>query len=72
MQFSEIIGHDDTKQMLLRAVQTNHLAHALLFDGPQGSANLALALALAQYVNCEIKDNPVAWKAIRAGGVRPA
>ena len=41
--------------MLLRAVQTNHLAHALLFDGPPGSANLALALALAQYVNCEDK-----------------
>ena len=39
--------------MLLRAVQTNHLAHALLFDGPMGGANLALALALAQYVNCE-------------------
>jgi DNA polymerase-3 subunit delta' len=56
MQFSEIIGHDDTKQLLLRAVQTNHLAHALLFDGPQGSANLALALALAQYVNCEDKQ----------------
>ncbi|MFD2572881.1 ATP-binding protein [Spirosoma soli] len=55
MQFSEIIGHDDTKQLLLRAVQTNHLAHALLFDGPTGSANLALALSLAQYVNCEDK-----------------
>jgi DNA polymerase-3 subunit delta' len=53
MQFSEIIGHTETKQLLLRAVQTNHLAHALLFDGPMGSANLALALALAQYVNCE-------------------
>jgi DNA polymerase-3 subunit delta' len=53
MQFSEIIGQDDTKQLLLRAVHTNHLAHALLFDGPTGSANLALALALAQYVNCE-------------------
>lgn len=57
MQFSEIIGQDDTKQLLLRAVQTNHLAHALLFDGPVGSANLALALALAQYVNCEDKRN---------------
>ena len=56
MQFSEIIGLDETKQMLLRAVQSNHLAHALLFDGPTGSANLALALALAQYVNCEDKQ----------------
>jgi DNA polymerase-3 subunit delta' len=53
MQFSEIIGQDASKELLLRAVRTNHLAHALLFDGPTGSANLALALALAQYVNCE-------------------
>ncbi|GAB3327324.1 hypothetical protein GCM10027299_27800 [Larkinella ripae] len=53
MQFSEIIGHDDTKRALIRAVQTNHLAHAQLFDGPPGSANLALALAFAAYINCE-------------------
>lgn len=55
MTFSDIIGHDDTKQLLLQAVQSNHLAHALLFDGRAGSANLALALGLAQYVNCEDK-----------------
>src|SRR5690606_16312325 len=30
----------------------NHLAHALLLHGPEGSANLAMALALATYVNC--------------------
>jgi DNA polymerase III subunit delta' len=53
MQFSDIIGHDDTKATLVRAVQTNHLAHALLFDGRTGSANLTLALALATFVNCE-------------------
>lgn len=53
MLFSDIIGHDETKRTLLRAVQNNHLAHAQLFDGPPGSANLALALALATYVNCE-------------------
>ena len=56
MLFNEIIGYDATKEALLRAVETNHLAHALLFDGPTGSANLALALALATYVNCEDKQ----------------
>jgi len=56
MLFRDIIGHDDTKQMLVRAVQQNHLAHALLFDGPTGSANLALALVLATYVNCEDRE----------------
>ncbi|MFN4144288.1 MAG: ATP-binding protein [Runella sp.] len=53
MFFRDIIGHDDTKRALLRAVQHNHLAHAQLFDGKAGSANLALALALATYLNCE-------------------
>lgn len=38
-------------------MKTNHLAHALLFDGPSGSANLTLALALAQYVNCEERQH---------------
>ncbi len=69
MQFSEIIGHDDTKQLLLRAVQNNRLAHALLFDGPPGSANLALALALAQYVNCENK--PASGKPMSADMAGP-
>ena len=55
MLFSEIIGHNATKQTLVRAVQTNHLAHALLLDGRSGSANLALALALTTYVNCEAR-----------------
>lgn len=57
MLFNEIIGQDETKQLLLRSVKTNHLAHALLFDGPSGSANLTLALALAQYVNCEERQS---------------
>lgn len=56
MLFADIIGHDETKQTLVRAVQTNHLAHALLFDGRTGSANLSLALALATYVNCENRN----------------
>ncbi|MGA0557564.1 ATP-binding protein [Larkinella sp. VNQ87] len=57
MQFSEIIGHEETKRALVRAVQTNHLAHAQLFDGPPGSANLALALAFATFVNCEDRQS---------------
>ncbi|WP_266363509.1 DNA polymerase III subunit [Tellurirhabdus rosea] len=55
MLFNEIIGHDDTRQTLIRAVRHNHVAHAQLFDGPPGGATLALALAFATYVNCENK-----------------
>ncbi len=53
MLFSSIPGLQDTKQKLVQAIKNNHLAHALLFHGPEGSANLKMALALINYVNCE-------------------
>ncbi|MEZ4903460.1 MAG: DNA polymerase III subunit delta [Spirosomataceae bacterium] len=56
MLFKDIIGHDQTKQVLIRSVQNNHVAHAQLFDGPVGGAGLALAWAYATYVNCEDKQ----------------
>lgn len=56
MQFASIPGLPETKEKLLNAVKLNHLAHALLFHGPEGSANLTLALALASYLYCEQKS----------------
>jgi len=53
MLFSEIPGHTETKELLLKSVQNRHVAHAQLFMGAEGSANLALALAYATYLNCE-------------------
>jgi DNA polymerase-3 subunit delta' len=52
MLFSSIPGLSDIKEKLIGAIQSNHLAHALLLHGPEGSANLAMALALATYINC--------------------
>jgi DNA polymerase III subunit delta' len=53
MLFSSIPGLRETKEKLVTAIRNNHLAHALLFHGPEGSANLTMALALATYVNCQ-------------------
>ncbi|HAA19532.1 MAG TPA: DNA polymerase III subunit delta [Cytophagales bacterium] len=53
MRFSAIPGHTGIKQTLLSAVQRNHVAHAQLFVGPEGSATLPLALAYLTYLNCE-------------------
>lgn len=53
MLFSSIPGLGDTKEKLINAIRNDHLAHALLFHGKEGSANLSLALALATYVNCK-------------------
>ncbi len=53
MLFSTIPGLEETKEKLITATKINHLAHALLFHGREGSPNLALALALATYINCQ-------------------
>jgi DNA polymerase III subunit delta' len=51
--FKNIPGQDHVKQALIRSVQSSHVAHAQLFDGPAGGGTLALALAYATYINCE-------------------
>lgn len=56
MQFKNIVGHEALKQQLLSTVQENRVSHAQLFLGPEGSGNLALAHAYAQYINCEQKQ----------------
>lgn len=56
MRFENIIGHDSVKQHLVRTVQDNRVSHAQLFLGPEGSGSLALAIAYAQFVNCEDKQ----------------
>ena len=53
MRFSDIHGLSSTKQHLITSVQRNHVAHAQLFAGVEGSALLPMALAFATYLNCE-------------------
>ncbi|GAB3287454.1 DNA polymerase III subunit [Hymenobacter tenuis] len=53
MRFSEIPGQQQVKQLLIGSVHRNHVAHAQLFRGAEGSAALALALAYATFLNCE-------------------
>ncbi|EAZ80288.1 DNA polymerase III subunit [Algoriphagus machipongonensis] len=53
MRFADIPGLPETKKNLISAVKNNHLAHALLFHGPEGSANLPMALALSTYLFCQ-------------------
>ncbi|MBX9850165.1 MAG: DNA polymerase III subunit delta [Cytophagaceae bacterium] len=55
MLFSEIPGLDEVKKTLINSVKSNHVHHAQLFMGTEGSANLAMAIAYATYINCEEK-----------------
>jgi DNA polymerase-3 subunit delta' len=57
MQFSEIIGHDGIKQKLIQTVKENRVSHAQMFLGPGGTGKLALAIAYAQYINCDKRSD---------------
>ncbi len=56
MTFSSIPGLEEIKSKLIASVQSNHIAHALLFAGKPGSLNLSMALAFAQYLHCQNKQ----------------
>lgn len=52
MTFASILGHDRQKAILRRALQSGRLAHAYLFEGPEGIGKRLMALALARAVFC--------------------
>ena len=52
MRFSEIICNEELKQRLMQMVDRDMLPHAIMFSEKSSGGALALALALAQYVNC--------------------
>jgi len=55
MYFKDIFGHQSVKEHLISSVKNNRVSHAQLFLAPEGSGGLALAVAYAQYINCENK-----------------
>lgn len=53
MQFSNVIGQEPLKKHLIESYRAERTAHAQIFVGPEGSGQLALALAYAQFLLCE-------------------
>jgi len=54
---SSIVGHRPVIELLRQAVRLGRVPQALLFAGPDGVGKRAVALALAQAVNCpNVKD----------------
>ena len=56
MQFKEIIAQENIKEHLIQTVLENRVSHAQLFLSPEGSGALPLAIAYAQYINCQNKS----------------
>jgi len=57
VSFDEVIGQKDVQQRLLQMADEEHLPHALMLCGPQGSGKLALAVAFACYLLSRKEDN---------------
>ncbi|NPA35995.1 MAG: DNA polymerase III subunit [Chlorobi bacterium] len=57
MFFRDIKGHIKVKESLVRMPAENRVSHAYMFVGPEGSGKFPLALAFAQYLNCEAPVN---------------
>jgi DNA polymerase-3 subunit delta' len=55
MMFRDCIGQEEVASRLIGAHREGRVAHAQLFVGPEGSGNLALALAYAQFLFCPNK-----------------
>ena len=53
MKFASVIGHGEVKSRLIQSALDSRVSHALLFLGPEGSGNLPMAIAFAQYLVCE-------------------
>lgn len=53
MRFRDIPGHEDVKERLRAMADERRVPHALLLEGPIGSAKFMLIRALAQYIHCE-------------------
>ena len=55
MQFKEIIAQESIKDQLIQTVLENRVSHAQLFLSAAGSGALPLAIAYAQFINCQNK-----------------
>ena len=57
MRFADIIGQESLKRHLAESVDKGRISHAQLFSGAAGVGTLPLAIAYAQYLNCQNRHN---------------
>lgn len=56
MTYTGILGHERQKAILKRAQSSDRLAHAYLFEGPEGVGKRLVALALARSLFCATRN----------------
>ena len=53
MSFASLLGNENNKSILRRALQSGRLPHALIFAGAEGIGKRQFAITLAKAINCE-------------------
>lgn len=53
MLFQDVLGQAGLKNKIIHLIHEKHLPHAILLTAKEGSGGLPLALAMAQYIQCE-------------------
>ncbi|MDW8157656.1 MAG: hypothetical protein RML72_02120 [Bacteroidia bacterium] len=66
MNFSTVAGQEKVKEILRKNILTSRLAHATLLYGKSGVGKLPLAIAAAQYIHCENRNEEDACGKCRA------
>jgi len=66
MLFKDIAGQEILANRLTEIIDTGRVSHAQMFLGPTSSGSLALALAYAQYLNCEHRQHYPEGSPLRA------
>jgi len=52
LTFTQILGHERQKDILRHALERHRLAHAYLFEGPEGVGKRLMAIALTRAIFC--------------------
>ncbi len=55
--FPRLLGNEETRSRIGRAIEAGTVPHAFLIGGPSGSGKSTLALEMAAALNCERKDD---------------
>lgn len=53
MRFSQILGHEKAKEILVKSFQAGRIAHTYLFYGPDGVGKKLVAIAFYQFLVCK-------------------
>ncbi len=66
MRFKDIVGQRLLINTLTEIIDSGRVSHAQMFLGPTSSGSLALAIAYAQYLNCENRQHYEEGSELRA------